>query len=110
MPTEEIRPPMSNRYLALAAAALLVPIALAGKWSGNPLGLSAYGEQSGACGYYTNSSGHQVKRPCGDWRTNQGATPAGATALCGDGTYSYSEHPYARGTCSYHGGAVKYLR
>jgi hypothetical protein len=102
---------MSNRHLIIAAAALLVPIALAGKWSTNHFGLNAYGEQSGgACGYYTNSSGHEVPRPCGDWRTNQGVTPAGATALCGDGTYSYSEHPHARGTCSYHGGAVKYLR
>jgi len=101
---------MSNRYLALAAAALLVPIALAGKWAVNSLGLNAHAQQSGACGYYSNSSGHEVPRPCGDWRTNQGETPAGATALCGDGTYSYSEHPYARGTCSYHGGAIKYLR
>jgi hypothetical protein len=101
---------MSNRHLALAAVALLVPIALTGQWSGNPLGLNAYAQQSGACGYYTNSSGHQVPRPCGDWRTGQGEAPGGATALCGDGTYSYSEHPYARGTCSYHGGAIKYLR
>jgi hypothetical protein len=79
------------------------------KWSGKLIGLSAHGEQSGACGYYTNSLGHQVPRPCGDWRTNQGERPARATALCGDGTYSYSERAYAPGTCSYHGGAVKYL-
>jgi hypothetical protein len=67
----------SNRYLALAVVTLLAPIALAAKWSGNSLNLTAYGEQSGACGYYTNSSGHQVKRPCRDWRTNQGETPTG---------------------------------
>jgi hypothetical protein len=46
-------------------------------------------QQSGACGYYINSSGHQVPRPCGNWHTARGA--AGATALCADGTYSYSE-------------------
>ncbi|WP_328668826.1 DUF3761 domain-containing protein [Streptomyces sp. NBC_00328] len=30
--------------------------------------------------------------------------PVGATALCGDGTYSYSAH--RRGTCSHHGGVA----
>jgi len=56
----------------------------------------------GACGYYINSRGHQVPRPCGDWQS-QAPSPR-ATARCGDGTYSYSEHPSAPGTCSHHGG------
>jgi hypothetical protein len=35
------------------------------------------------------------------------APPSGATALCRDGTYSYSKHH--SGTCSYHGGVAKWL-
>ena len=65
--------------------------------------------QPGDCGYYANSSGHEVPRPCGDWRSNPGLPPHGATALCRDGTYSYSEHPFAGGTCSHHGGVAKHL-
>src|SRR5579871_5322683 len=33
--------------------------------------------------------------------------PPGATALCRDGTYSYSKHH--SGTCSHHGGVAKWL-
>ena len=35
------------------------------------------------------------------------AAPAGATALCRDGTYSYSKH--RSGTCSHHGGVARWL-
>jgi Protein of unknown function (DUF3761) len=35
------------------------------------------------------------------------AAPPGATALCRDGTYSFSQHH--SGTCSYHGGVAKWL-
>jgi hypothetical protein len=34
--------------------------------------------------------------------------PVGATAICKDGTYSYSQH--RRGTCSHHGGVAIWLR
>lgn len=37
----------------------------------------------------------------------QPAVPAGATAICNDGTYSYSQH--RRGTCSHHGGVATWL-
>jgi hypothetical protein len=59
------------------------------------------GPTSGSCpsDYYRNSSGHCVHRPSSD--------PAGATALCVDGTYSYSEH--ASGTCSHHGGVARWI-
>jgi hypothetical protein len=33
--------------------------------------------------------------------------PSGATAICRDGTYSYSAH--RRGTCSHHGGVAQWL-
>src|SRR6478736_1951410 len=35
------------------------------------------------------------------------AAPPGATALCRDGTYSYSKHH--SGTCSHHGGVKRWL-
>lgn len=36
------------------------------------------------------------------------ATPAGATARCHDGTYSFSNHH--SGTCSHHGGVAAWLK
>lgn len=41
---------------------------------------------------------------------SSGATsaPSGATALCRDGTYSYSQH--RQGTCSHHGGVAEWLQ
>jgi hypothetical protein len=53
-------------------------------------------------GYYTNSVGHKVRRPV----VSRGA-PAGASARCRDGSYSFSEH--RRGTCSHHGGVAEWL-
>ena len=35
------------------------------------------------------------------------SVPAGATAKCRDGTYSFSQH--RRGTCSHHGGVAQWL-
>src|SRR5262249_31631910 len=67
-----------------------------------------FGAPRGSCGYYINSLGHAVPRPCGDW--HQQAPPSDATERCRDATYSYSEHPFAPGTCSHHGGVVRYLR
>jgi hypothetical protein len=84
---------IGTRWPALLAAALPV-IALVGLWAG--LAATAYpahGQQPN-CGYYRNSNGHEVPRPCGNWRASpRAAPPNAATALCGDGTYSYSEHP-----------------
>ncbi len=53
---------------------------------------------------YTNSSGNEVHSPA---YSNNGSVPSGATARCGDGTYSFSQHH--RGTCSYHGGVAQWL-
>ena len=52
--------------------------------------------------HYTNSEGERVQSP-----TSYNAAPAGATALCRDGTYSFSQHH--RGTCSHHGGVARWL-
>ncbi len=52
--------------------------------------------------YYTCSYGNRIQSP-----TYYSSTPAGATALCRDGTYSFSKN--RRGTCSHHGGVAKWL-
>ncbi len=52
--------------------------------------------------YYTNSYGERVQSP-----TYYQTAPAGATALCRDGTYSFSRS--RRGTCSHHGGVARWL-
>ena len=53
--------------------------------------------------HYTNSDGQSVHSPA----YSSGGPPAGATALCNDGTYSFSQH--RQGTCSHHGGVAKWL-
>ena len=50
---------------------------------------------------YTNSRGEWVPSPV---RTTDGRAPAGASAHCRDGTYSFSRS--RRGTCSHHGGEL----
>jgi hypothetical protein len=89
---------MAQRQVAALIAGVLVLVC----------GGAALTQQPGDCGYYVNSAGHQVPRPCGDARNQE--PPQGATAICRDGTFSYSEHPYARNTCSHHGGVQKHLR
>jgi hypothetical protein len=54
--------------------------------------------------YYTNSAGNTVHGPA---NTVDGSVPAGASAKCGDGTYSFSQS--SRGTCSHHGGVAQWL-
>jgi len=53
---------------------------------------------------YTNSDGNTVHSPA---YPSDGQAPAGATAQCRDGTYSFSQHH--RGTCSHHGGVARWL-
>lgn len=53
--------------------------------------------------YYTNSRGRRVHRPV----FSESGPPAGATAQCADGTYSFSQS--RRGTCSHHGGVARWL-
>ena len=53
---------------------------------------------------YTNVDGNTVHSPA--YSENDEA-PDGATAECGDGTYSFSQH--RSGTCSHHGGVEEWL-
>lgn len=55
-------------------------------------------------GYY-NKDGIWVPSPT---HTPDGTPPAGATARCRDGTFSFSMS--RRGTCSHHGGVARWLR
>jgi hypothetical protein len=51
---------------------------------------------------YTNVDGERVPSP-----VRSRSVPAGASARCGDGTYSFSRH--RQGTCSHHGGVAEWL-
>jgi hypothetical protein len=53
---------------------------------------------------YVNVDGKTVHSPA---RTSNGSPPAGASAQCRDGTYSFSLH--RSGTCSGHGGVSRWL-
>jgi cytoskeletal protein RodZ len=53
---------------------------------------------------YTNADGTTVHSPA---YASDNSIPAGATARCSDGTYSFSQH--RSGTCSHHGGVAKWL-
>jgi hypothetical protein len=61
------------------------------------------GESECTNGTYINSSGNTVCKP----EESSSGVPAGATAECEDGTFSFSEHH--SGTCSYHGGVKRWL-
>lgn len=52
--------------------------------------------------YYKNTAGNEVHSPA-----YSNSIPAGASAQCGDGTYSFSQS--RRGTCSHHGGVARWL-
>lgn len=53
--------------------------------------------------YYTNKYGNRIQSP-----TYYNSRPSGATALCRDGSYSFSQSN--RGTCSHHGGVAQWYR
>jgi Protein of unknown function (DUF3761) len=77
-----------KRLAALAVAAIVM----------SPLSASAF-----QCNdrHYTNSSGVLVHSPsCGN------ATEGHETAICRDGSHSYSMHH--SGTCSHHGGVAQW--
>ena len=53
--------------------------------------------------YYINVDNRTIQVP-----TRYPVQPQGATAVCVDGTYSFSQN--TRGTCSHHGGVNRWLR
>ncbi|BCI68078.1 DUF3761 domain-containing protein [Acetobacter aceti] len=55
-------------------------------------------------GHYRNVDGKTIHSPA---HTKNGQAPSGATAKCGDGSFSFSQHH--RGTCSHHGGVDEWL-
>jgi hypothetical protein len=55
-------------------------------------------------GHYRNKAGQEVHAPA---KTKDGKAPAGASAQCRDGSYSFSRNH--RGTCSHHGGVSSWL-
>ena len=59
--------------------------------------------RSGGGSGYVNSRGQWVPSP----RYSPSGPPAGASARCRDGTYSFSRS--RRGTCSHHGGVARWL-
>ena len=102
--------------LACALALLLAPVATMGRpshaASAVPVPASAPAPASAAQpvphlvedGHYRNVDGAVVHSPA---HTDSGAAPAGASAQCRDGTFSFSAH--RRGTCSHHGGVARWL-
>lgn len=53
-------------------------------------------------GYYLNVDNNCIQSP-----VTAPSAPAGATAKCNDGTYSFSQH--RSGTCSHHDGVAEWL-
>ena len=76
--------------------AILAALALVAPAQARPRHSYGYGDA-----YYTNVAGHHVHRPMMASRR-----PAGATAHCGDGSWSFSEHH--QGTCSHHSGVAEW--
>ena len=54
-------------------------------------------------GHYVNHDGNVIHSPA---HSRSGTVPAGATAQCRDGSYSFSQHH--SGTCSRHGGVASW--
>lgn len=55
--------------------------------------------------HYINKDGKAVHSPA---KSKSGEIPAGASAQCRDGSYSFSRH--RSGTCSRHGGVNRWLQ
>ena len=103
--------------LACVLAALLAPVVAPAKppRAGGPPSASAPAPASAARaapaaphlvedGHYRNVDGDVVHSPA---HTDTGVAPAGASAQCRDGSFSFSAH--RRGTCSHHGGVARWL-
>ena len=83
--------------VAIAAIALTAQFAFAGAPSVTPQEPDESGLTSH--GHYVNKAAQEVHSPSA---SISGKVPAGSSAKCRDGTYSFSKHH--SGTCSRHGG------
>ncbi|HYC98460.1 DUF3761 domain-containing protein [Brevundimonas sp.] len=92
------------KRIAMAAAGVLILAQPALVMTAVPGIAAAAVAPTCAAGYYENSRGRCVRRPT---RTPDDRPPAGASARCRDGTYSFSQS--RRGTCSGHGGVAAWL-
>lgn len=63
---------------------------------------TTYSHPTSSVRYYTNTYGERVQSP-----TYYSSIPSCATAICRDGTYSFSRN--RRGTCSHHDGVARWL-
>jgi len=96
--------------LACAFAAWLAPAPVMGKPSHAASAAAVAASVASAApqlvedGHYRNIDGAVVHSPA---HTDTGAAPAGASAQCRDGSFSFSAH--RRGTCSHHGGVARWL-
>jgi hypothetical protein len=93
---------MLGRSMFILAAAASLLVAGAGQARGRAHDVPAASAAAAGPGYYVNVDGHQVRRP-----ERASSRPAGASAQCRDGSYSFSEHH--RGTCSHHGGVATWF-
>ncbi|WP_439383339.1 DUF3761 domain-containing protein [Amycolatopsis lexingtonensis] len=93
--------PVTTSEAAAVTTVPTTPQAAAPKPKTAPKTTAQAAPKPAECGadYYRNSDGNCVHRPSDN--------PSGATALCKDGTYSYSQH--RSGTCSGHGGVRTWL-
>ncbi|MEW2083937.1 DUF3761 domain-containing protein [Streptomyces sp. NPDC005283] len=69
-----------------------------------------YSDDSSSSGSSSSTGGSDSSESDSSSSSSSGGSqqaPAGATAQCNDGTYSYSAH--RRGTCSHHGGVAVWL-
>jgi Protein of unknown function (DUF3761) len=85
---------MFPRVVLIAVAIVTASAGLASPAHAKPAPGGCYIAKSGDCVPYPQQGGSQ---------------PPGATAQCADGSWSFSEHPYASGTCHGHGGVQRYL-
>lgn len=91
--------------MRLPVLAALAFLAFSAPWSSHLVpGAQALARAPRACGIdsYVNVRGNCVHRP-----VHANRVPAGASARCRDGTYSFSQS--RRGTCSWHGGVAAWL-
>jgi hypothetical protein len=96
--------PTSTPTPTLRPTATSIPKVIYKAPTSTPTPISAATTNSGLSNnnHYTNSAGNDVHSPA-----YSDSVPAGATAKCGDGTYSFSQS--RRGTCSSHGGVSQWL-